>query len=152
MPSLEDRLTAEGTRSRVARACCELVARQVQTKRGLAGVGIKTALKLVTAVRPRFVEDVVSRLLPEFGRALEPYYARSIADGAAEQSIVADRFRAALVASPAATADVLLRVTDRRVDTAAPAVRKAYARLRSSAQRHVEAAVPDLAATLADFV
>lgn len=138
--------------SAVISACTELVQQQVQQKRGFTGAGIKTALKVVTAVRPTFVQDVVARLLPEFASALQPLYERSLAAAAQQSKPVCDVFGQELSRAQGEAADALLSVTDVRVEAAAPAVRKAYGRLRGGAKPHVEAAVPELGATLARFL
>jgi len=153
MATLLETLTREDTRPRVVRACVDLVDTEVESKRGLSGIAIKAAYKLVQAVKPTFVRDVVDRLLPEFAGTLEPLYVESI--GLAEHSgkARAETFSTHLQGNADRAADALLAVTDSRVNaTNNLTLRKTYEKLRGTAQEHVQAAVPNLARTIAPFV
>ena len=49
-------------------------------------------------------------------------------------------------------AEALLGVTDRKIDGARPAIRKAYGRLRPNARQNVEDALPGLLDTIRPFL
>lgn len=140
-PSLEAKLMQPSHRTAVVADCADLVDREVESKRGLGGAAIKTSYKVVTAIKPGMVSDVVNRLLPDFCRALEPFHERALAaDGPTKQALLDG-----LKQNTAETAEALLSVTDHKIDSARPAIQKAYKRLRGGAKDHVERAVPGLA-------
>lgn len=125
-----------------------MVEREVAAKKGLSGAAIKTGYKVSRSVRPNLVRDVLGSLLPEFATALQPWVDRShSADGDAEAS-----FRQVLLEDSDAVAEALLGVTDQRAEGANEVLRKTYARLRKGAKAQVQAAVPNVADTLAPFV
>lgn len=150
MARLEEILTHPEVRPKVVAACAELVDAEVKSKTGLSALAIKAGYKLVCAIKPSMVSEVVDRLLPEFAAALEPLHAESQRAGSGRSP--AERFEAQLTADPARTAQALLTVTDARAAKASGALRKTYDRLRDTADTHVRAAVPGLARTLAPFV
>ncbi|MGB1274843.1 MAG: DUF6918 family protein [Nannocystaceae bacterium] len=143
MSTLAEILTETETRPRVVEACTQLVATEVKSKRGFSGAAVKAGYKVVTAVKPTIVPEVVNKLLPEFAAALEPFYVRSQASGSIETEILADK--------DAAT-QALLGVTDRRAQKVSGTLRKAYDRLRGTAETHVAAALPNLGKALGQFV
>ncbi|MEZ4452032.1 MAG: hypothetical protein R3B09_21390 [Nannocystaceae bacterium] len=152
MATLVEILTKPETRPRVVRACAELVAAEVDRKSGLSGIAIKGAYRLVQAVKPTMITDVVDRLLPEFAAAMEPFYAESVERAESRGQPLAHVFPAHLADSAPAVAEALLKVTDRRAEGASGPVLKTYRKLRGSAAEHVTAAVPGLARTIAPFV
>ena len=152
MASLVELLTAPETRPRVVRACADLIAAEVHSKRGISGIAVKAGYRLVRAVKPTMVTDVVDRLLPEFAAAMEPFYVESVSLAAAEQRPLSRVFAERLTGDAGAVAEALLQVTDRRAEKASGPLLKTYKKLRSSAHDHVTQAVPGLATTIAPFV
>ena len=150
MARLEEILTHPEVRPKVVGACVELIDAEVKSKSGLSALAIKAGYKLVCAIKPSMVTEVVDRLLPEFAAALEPLFLES--QRAAGPRPLSDKFEATLAADPARTAAALLTVTDARAAQASGALRKTYDRLRDTADNHVRAAVPGLARTRAPFV
>jgi hypothetical protein len=150
MARLEEILTQPEIRPKVVGACAELIDAEVKSKSGLSALAIKAGYKLVCAIKPSMVTEVVDRLLPEFAAALEPLFVECQRAGGSKP--LSERFEATLVADPARTAAALLTVTDARAAKASGALRKTYDRLRDTADNHVRAAVPGLARTLAPFV
>lgn len=140
-PSLEAQLTDPSRKAAVVADCADLVDREVESKRGLGGAAIKTGYKVVTAIKPGMVSDVVGRLLPDFCRALEPFHDKAAAASAPTKTALLD----GLKQNTSEAAEALLSVTDKKIDTARPAIQKAYKRLRGGAKEHVERAVPGLA-------
>ena len=132
---LKDTLLVPGRRGAVIDDCVALIDEQVAEKSGLTGLAIKGAFAVVKAIKPGFVREVVDHLLDTFVDKLEPFHAAALAKGAD----VAEHFKQ----NQGAIADALLSVTDAKAESARQqGVRKAYDKLRPTAKKHVEAAVP----------
>jgi hypothetical protein len=138
MSSLVDAFTAESKKNAVADDCVSLIDAEVADKGGLTGLAIKAGYKAVQGVKPGFIRQAVTDLLPEFAAALEPLYQDAKASG----KTVRDYFNA----NAPRVADALLGITDEKAKRAKSAMIKGtYDKLRSTAKRNVEAAVPRLA-------
>lgn len=149
MTTLAEKLTAPPVRSKVVAACVDLVEREVEAKKGLSGVAIKAGFKVVQALKPGMIANVVDMLLPEFAGALQGIYDKTT-QGAANPSAA---FTDYLASHTDEAADALLHVTDSRADRAKNAtLKKTYQRMRGSAKENVATAVPGLARTLAPFL
>ena len=61
-------------KSAVEDDCVALIDAEVADKGGLTGLAIKAGYKTVQGIKPGFVRQVVTDLLPEFARALDPLY------------------------------------------------------------------------------
>lgn len=141
MPNLTEALTGEANKSAVVDDCVALIDAEVADKGGLTGLAIKAGYKTVQGVKPGFVRGVVTDLLPDFAKALEPLYQEAKANGAK----VRDHF----VANTPRVADALLTVTDDKAKRAKSGlVKGTYDKLRGTAKKNVEAAVPRLAAMI----
>jgi hypothetical protein len=113
----------------------------VHDKGGLTGLAIKAGYKTVQGIKPGFVRQVVVDLLPEFAKALEPIYE----DAKAANKGIRDHF----VAHSAQVADALLTITDDKAKRSKSGmVKGTYEKLRGSAKKNVEAAVPRLGAMI----
>jgi hypothetical protein len=154
MPSLSDQLLRPEAKPHVIDGCCKLVEREVANKRGLSGVAVKAGFAVVTKVKPGFVRDVVTALLPEFAASLDPLYEQCATEGGVQQegSAVAEVFARRVASDRARTAETLLGVTDRRIGGARPAVQRAYEKLRPNARENVEAALPGLVETIRPYL
>jgi hypothetical protein len=138
MPNLVDALTAESKKSAVADDCVALIDAEVSDKGGLTGLAIKAGYKAIQNVKPGFIRQAVTDMLPEFARALDPIYQDAKTSGRQ----VRDFFNA----NAPRVADALLGITDDKASRAKSAMVKAtYEKLRGSAKRNVEAAVPRVA-------
>jgi hypothetical protein len=138
MPSLPEILTSESTKGRVIEDCCALIDAEVKDKGGISGLAIKAGYGAVKGVKPGFVRNVVSDLLPDFARALDPIYQEAKSAG----KPIADFF----VAGSSRVAEALLAITDEKARRAKnPLVKGTYEKLRGSAKKNVEAAIPRLA-------
>lgn len=144
MTTLRQRLTAAPTNAQCVKACAELVEREIAARKGLGGAALKTAVGLLKKVRPELVPDAVSRLIPHFADALEPWWENS--------GQVPNAFASALVAEQDPVADALLSVTDAKIDRAHDSLKKVYAKLRSGAKDQVQQSVPAMAQTLAQVL
>jgi hypothetical protein len=137
MASLVEALTNQAKKKDVIRDCCDLIDAEVKDRGGISGLAIKAGYGAVKGIKPGFVEKAVEDLLPDFATALDPIYA----DAKSENKSVATFFSA----NAGRVADALLSITDAKAAKAKSGVAKAaYEKLRSSAKKNVEQAVPRL--------
>jgi len=130
-------LNDDVTRTSIIEDLCRLVEDEVAKQRGLSGVAVKAGYKVVQSVKPGFVRNVVQTLLPEFAAALEPIREQAVTQGKS----VGDYFSA----HTPEIAEALLAVTDGRASRSNHgSVKGAYRKLRGSARKNVESAVPTL--------
>ncbi len=135
MSNLVDVLASPEKKSFVVDDCVNLVDQEVADKSGLSGIAIKAGFAAVKGVKPGFVKNAVTDLLPEFAKAVDPIYA----EARAKNEPVAAYF----AKNAARAADLLLALTDGKADRSPHAIVKGtYARLRGSAKKNVEAAMP----------
>jgi hypothetical protein len=137
MGSLVELLNSE-KKDAVVTDCCTLIDQEVADKGGLTGLAIKAGFGAVKGIKPGFIRTVVSDLLPEFARTLDPIYQEAKSQG--------KPIAAHLVANGGRAADALLSITDSKAGGAKSGVVKStYDKLRPTAKKHVESAVPRLA-------
>jgi hypothetical protein len=137
MGSLIDALTEETKKKDVVKDCCDLIDAEVKDKGGISGLAIKAGYGAVKGIKPGFVDKAVEDLLPEFAKALDPIYS----DAKSANKPVSDYFND----NVSRVADALLSITDAKASRAKSGVAKsAYDKLRSSAKKNVEQAVPRL--------
>jgi hypothetical protein len=137
MPSLSEVLTSDSNKGRVVEDCVALIDAEVKDKGGISGAVIKAAYRAVQGVKPGFVKNVVTDLLPEFALALDPIYQEAKTKG----KPVADFF----ASDSPRVAEALLAITDQKAQKSKNGlVKGTYEKLRSSAKKNVEAAVPRL--------
>lgn len=140
-PPLEEQFKDPSLRSRVVADAVSVLEAEVKDKSGLGGLAIKAAFGVVQGVSPGIITRLVNGLLDDFSRSLEPFYQGAVGSGKSPGSGV--------IAQPAAVANALLAVTDRRAARAnGDVVKKTYEKLRPTAQKHVEAAAPRLGGLL----
>ncbi len=145
MTTLVEKLTAPAVRPQVVSACCDLIDREVDGKSGLSGFAVKTGYKVVKAIKPGFVTQVVEALLPDFAAAMEPMQSKAGGGG--------EPFAKYLDGHRDEVADALLSVTDAKAQRSSNGtVRKTYEKLRGGAREHVIAAVPNLVSTLRPYL
>jgi hypothetical protein len=141
MPDLTETLTSEAKKNAVVDDCLALIDAEVADRGGLTGLAIKAGYKTVQGIKPGFVKQVVSDLLPEFAKALEPLWAEAHAKGA--------NLRQHFDANAPRVADALLGITDEKANRSKSSmVKGTYEKLRGTAKKNVEAAVPRLAAMI----
>src|SRR3954469_2242170 len=137
MPSLPEVLTSDAKKAAVVDDCCALIDAEVKDKGGISGLAIKAGYGAVKGIKPGFVKQVVTDLLPDFAKALDPIFQ----DAVTEKKAIASYFSA----NTARVAEALLAITDAKAERAKSGVVKGtYDKLRSSAKKNVEAAVPRL--------
>ncbi|MGD0673944.1 MAG: hypothetical protein ABSC94_00910 [Polyangiaceae bacterium] len=141
MPNLTEAFSSESNKSAVTDDCVALIDAEVADKGGLTGLAIKAGYRAVQGIKPGFVRQVVSDLLPDFARALEPLHNEAKTNGRS----VRDHF----TANAPRVADALLSITDDKANRAKSGmVKGTYEKLRGTAKKNVEAAVPRIAAVV----
>lgn len=144
MPTLKEILLVPGNRPKVVADCVSLVQEEVDSKGGLSGLAIKAAYAVVKAVKPGFISEAIDHMLDDFVDRLEPFWA----DAQAKNEPVG----ALMNARAAQVADALLSISDARAGRAKnQGVKKAYEKMRPSAKKNVEAAVPRLGRLIAKY-
>jgi hypothetical protein len=141
MPNLIEALAGDSKKDAVVDDCVRLIEAEVADKGGLTGLAIKAGYRAVQGVKPGFIRQVVTDLLPEFARVLDPLYQEAKAQGHG----VASHF----TANTQRVADALLSITDEKSKRSKSAmVKGTYDKLRGGAKKNVEAAVPRLGAVV----
>lgn len=138
--TLSESLNDGQNREAVIDDCVNLVESEVDKKKGLGGMVIKTGYKTVKGIKPGFIRKVVSELLGPWSEALEPHWQRARESGA-----IGGYF----AGHTSEIAEALLGVTDEKSKSAkSSTVRGVYDKLRPTAKKHVEEAVPGLGSLL----
>lgn len=138
--SLADAANDAAKKPVIIKDCCALIDEEVADKGGLSGLAIKAGYAAVKGVKPGFIAEAVDHMLPQFSKALDPIWDEGKAKGNASSHFVSNKSR---------VADALLSITDARAKNAKSAVvRSTYDKLRGSAKKNVEEAVPRLAKLL----
>lgn len=138
MVSLVDVLTDPSKKADVIRDCLDVIDREVADKGGLSGMAIKAGYKAVQGIKPGFIHNVVDDLLPSFAKAVDPIYEEGKSAGKPTASH--------LEANAARIADSLLAITDGKAQRSKSGiVRATYERLRPTAKKNVEQAMPRVA-------
>ena len=150
---MSDTLTAKlvddkAKRPQVLSDCERIIDEEVSDKGGLTGLAIKGAYKVVCAIKPGVIREVMDGLLDDFVKRLEPFYAEHRAAGKDGKA-----FADTLLAKKSTVADALLGITDDRAKTAKNnTMKSAYEKLRPQAKKHVEEALPRVARTLSRYL
>lgn len=135
MPTLKDILLVPGQRPRVIADCVQVIDEEVKDKSGLTGLAIKGAYAVVKAIKPGFISESVDHMLDDFTTRLDPIYA----DGVAKGQPIAAYFES----RRGDVAEALLGISDDRASKSTNGtIKKAYEKLRPTAKKHVETAVP----------
>lgn len=117
---------------------------EVGDKGGISGMAIKAAYAMAKGIAPGILHKALDTLANEFLDALQPFY-----DQAKQQGV---GLRAFLETKRGDAANALLAITDQRAaGESGGALKKGYEKLRPTAQKHVEAAVPRLADLIQRF-
>lgn len=150
---MTDTLTAKlvddkAKRPQVLSDCERIIDEEVKDKGGISGLAIKGAYKIVCAIKPGVIREVMDGLLDDFVRRLEPFYEQHRAAGKDGKA-----FADTLLSQKGSVADALLGITDDRAKKANNATMKsAYEKLRPQAKKHVEDALPRVARTLSRYL
>jgi hypothetical protein len=137
MPKLPEILTSPEKKESVIDDCIALIDAEVADKGGISGLALKAGYSVVKGIKPGFIRHVVHDLLPEFAEALDPFYQEATEQNKAP--------REHFTANSSRVADALLSITDARAKTAkSSVVRSTYEKLRGTAKKNVEQALPRL--------
>jgi len=143
--SLSEKLLVEPVRTAVIADLVKVVDQEVSDKKGFSGAAVKAGYAAGKKVMPNLAERAVTRLLPDFATAADPYWKDFQASGGGDfGQYLADR-------GPEAS-QALLAVTDAKVATTSrEALKRAYKPLRGKAADHVQAALPRLGTVLQKY-
>ena len=145
MKKLKDTLMSDDNQKQVIEDSVNLINEQVAALSGIGGVAVKTIFKMVKAIRSDVLEDLMTRLLPEFSEALQPFADKFAKSGSND-------FGAFLTERKEEVVQALLSITDIRAERAENKVlRNGYQKLRKSAESHVTNAIPGIAAVVGKF-
>ncbi|MEZ4300943.1 MAG: hypothetical protein R3B70_38770 [Polyangiaceae bacterium] len=137
---LSEVLKDDAKKSAIVADCCTLIDEEVGAKGGLSGIAVKAGYAAVKGIKPGFVKHTVEALLPEFAEKIDPIWEDAQKTGSPGSYLVSNKSR---------VADALLAVTDARAARSNKGtVKSAYEKLRGSAKKHVEEAVPRLSRVL----
>lgn len=140
--SLKDHLTQAGKRERVIKDATKVLDAEVSDKKGVSGLAVKAAFKVVRGLQPGFIPDAIDGLLDDFVVQITPFFNdwRAGAGGT-----LASFF----VANGPAVADALLKITDGRAAGSPHKVLvKTYGKLRPKGKEHVIVAMPRVGALI----
>ena len=145
MSTLTEILLVEGTRPKVIADCVRLIEEEVDSKGGLSGLAIKGAFMVVKAVKPGFIAEAVDHMLNDFVGRLEPFHAEAQQKNEPVAPFMNSR--------ASAVADALLAISDERAARAKnQTLKKSYEKLRPTAKKNVEAAVPRIGKLVAKYM
>jgi hypothetical protein len=137
MGALSDALADPAKKATIVEDCLELLDAEVKDKSGLSGLAVKAGYAAVKGIRPGFIKQVVTDLLPEFAQGIDPIWQ----EGKDAGKSTPEHFNA----NSGRVADALLAITDEKAKRAKSGVVKStYEKLRGTAKKNVEAAVPRL--------
>lgn len=135
MPSLQETLVDSSKRKNIIQDCVLMIDEEVASKGGISGLAIKGSYRLVKGIKPGFIAETVDGLLDGFCKNLQPIVDDAKAKG--------EPVRSFFVANRTRVGNALLAVTDERAQkTRHNLIKSAYEKLRPSALRNVEDAVP----------
>jgi hypothetical protein len=127
----------------IVQDCCTMIDAQLASKSGMSGIALKAAFAALKGIQPGYIPTVIESLLPVCLTAIDPIWSEGVQEGEPVKYLTANSSR---------TANALLGVTDARVkNTKRQIVRGTYEKLRNSAEKHVQEAVPDLAKLLGKY-
>jgi hypothetical protein len=139
MAKLLDKLPLPEKRKEIVEACARLLDVEVGKKKGIGGMAVKAAYKMLKAVKPGAVVNTVDALFDDFMEALERFHDDYQGAGASGS------FGGYMKTRDSEVAEALVQVTDRRAQkTRHKSLKKGYQKLRGSAKRNVQEAVPGL--------
>jgi hypothetical protein len=137
---LSDVLKDDAKKNAIVNDCCTLIDEEVSSKGGLSGLAVKAGYSAVKGIKPGFIKHTVEVLLPEMAEKLDPLWDDAKKTGNATGYLLSNKSK---------VADALLSVTDARAARSNKGIVKGtYDKLRGSAKKNVEEAVPRLAKLL----
>jgi len=139
MAKLHEKLPLPDRRDEMVDACTRLLDEEVKKKKGVTGLAVKGGYRLLRAFKPGAAREAIDALFDDFIEALEPFHQEHEQGGA-------NSFGDHLKTKAPRVAAALVEVTDRRAEGSKHKnLVKAYKKMRPSALRNVEEAIPALA-------
>ncbi|MTJ49176.1 hypothetical protein [Dolichospermum sp. UHCC 0259] len=140
---LSEKIINSGQKDLIVQDCCTMIDAQLASKSGISGMTLKAAFAALKGIQPGYIPNVIESLLPVCLTAIDPIWSEGVEQGEPVKYLTANSKR---------TANALLGVTDERVkNTKRQIVRGTYEKLRNSAEKHVQEAVPDLAQVIGKY-
>lgn len=138
MGTLRELVSDPAKREQVIALAIPVIDAEVADKSGIGGMAIKAAYAMTKGIAPGILHKILNNLMDDFLDALQPFYDEAKSKGV--------DLRGMLDSRRPEVANALLAITDQRAtkEGAGP-LKKGYEKLRPTAQKHVEAAVPRLA-------
>jgi hypothetical protein len=138
MTSLREIVSDPQRRQQFIEDAIKLIDAEVADKGGLGGVAIKAAYSMAKGIAPGIIQRSLGNMLDDFLGALQPFLDEAQSKGVDFKGLITGR--------SADVANALLAVTDgRAAKSSGGALKKGYEKLRPTAQKHVEQALPRLA-------
>ncbi|MDF5733953.1 MAG: hypothetical protein PUP92_39785 [Rhizonema sp. PD38] len=140
---LSDGLLDPNKKKMVVAECTNLLDVQVAKMQGISGMALKAGYTAVRGLAPNYCAEAIERLLPDSLTAIDPIWSEGVQTGdpVGHLSHNSDR-----------TADALLGITDVKIERSKnTTVKGVYSKLRKSAKKHVEEAVPNLAKIIDNY-
>lgn len=142
--NLSQHLTQEEIQSNLASDCANLMGQQVAKKTGITGLAFKAVYGALKSVSPDYIQGAIYRLLPQVSAALEPIWKEGLETGNPFDH---------LVKNCSNTADLILSVTDERIEKSTNKIVKvSYQKVRPSVKGEVEEAIPGLTNILSKYI
>jgi hypothetical protein len=143
--TLAEILLAPAVQPQVVSDCLTLVNDEVADKSGVSGAAIKLAYKTAKTFAPTYLHTTMESLLPDIVEKLQPFWADFDAAGGSD-------FGDYLTKRGEEVSETLLEVADHRATLSdRPVIVKAYQTVRSSASKHIEAALPQVGQLVAKY-
>jgi hypothetical protein len=140
-------LAAEDVRQSVIDDAVRLVDEEVRSKSGVSGLALKAGYKVFKKFKPGIMREAVDKLLDEFSDAVDPFYQEHLEAGGTGSigAIMNPRRRE--------VAEALLAITDKRArGFESGLIKKTYQKLRPTAARHTEDAVPGVSRMIDRYI
>ncbi len=141
MGSLVEVLKDSGKRAAVIADCEQLLEAEVADKKGLSGMGVKGAFKIVKKFKPGMVRLTLDDMIDEFAEKVDPFWKECQESGVDASSFFQRK--------KSDVANSLLGITDVRMQRSPNrGLKKAYSSLRPKAVDYIGQAMPRLSALM----
>lgn len=138
MGTLSELVSEPGKRKQLIDEALKVVDLEVSEKTGFGGMAIKAAYAMAKGIAPGIMVKILDNLADDFLDALQPFYDEAKQKSVPLKTLLANRGSEA--------ANALLAITDGRArKESGGALKKGYEKLRPTAEKHVEQAIPRLA-------
>ncbi len=136
--TLAEILLPPAVQPQVVSDCLKLINDEVAEKSGVSGAAIKLAYRTAKTFAPTYLHTTMEAVLPDIAEKLQPFWADFNAAGGSD-------FGDYLTKRGEEVSEALLEMADHRATLSErPVIVKAYQAVRSSAAKHIEAALPQV--------